>query len=178
MAGRMKYLVLLMIVVGGVIGFTLPGAKPVAAVATPAQAASSTPASAPASATDPAPADPPQDTVLQRSDNGHFLTIAGVNGQPTHFVVDTGATIVALTEDDARQAHVAFDPGQFTPVGMSASGEIRGQEVMLDDVDLGGKRVDNIHAVVLDGLGVSLLGQNYLRHLDTVSISGDTMTLR
>jgi len=172
----MKYLVLLMIVVGGVIGFTMPGAKPVAAVALSAPGATPAVASAPGPAS--TPADAPQDTVLQRSDNGHFLTIADVNGQPTHFVVDTGATIVALTEDDARQAHVAFDPGQFTPVGMGASGEIRGQEVMLDDVDLGGKRIDNVHAVVLDGLGVSLLGQNYLRHLDTVSISGDTMTLR
>jgi aspartyl protease family protein len=158
----MKYLVLLMIVVGGVIGFTLPGTKPKAAMVAAA----------------PAPADAPHDTVLQRADNGHFLTVADVNGAPTRFVVDTGATMVALTEEDAERAHVAFDTSQFAVVGAGASGDIHGQDVMLDNVVLDGKRVENLHAVVLDGLSVSLLGQNYLRHLETVSISGDTMTLR
>ena len=55
---------------------------------------------------------------------------------------------------------------------------MRGQEVLLDDVELDGKSVSGIHALVLDGLTVSLLGQNYLRHLDSVSISGDKMTLK
>ena len=158
----MKYALLAVTVAGIAIGLALPGGKPKAAP--PALAATVT--------------DQPRETVLDREDNGHFFTVANVNGEPIKFVVDTGATTVALTEDDARRAGVSFDPGQFDVVGSGASGAVRGQEVLLDNVELDGKRVSGIHALVLDGLTISLLGQNYLRHLDSVSISGDKMTLR
>ncbi|HEX4693045.1 retropepsin-like aspartic protease family protein [Sphingomonas sp.] len=159
----MKYAFLAVTVMGIAIGLAWPGAKPKAAPP-PVLAAAVT--------------DQPRDTVLDREDSGHFFTVADVNGEPIKFVVDTGATTVALTEDDARRAGVQFDPSQFDVVGSGASGPVRGQEVQLKDVELDGKRVSDIHALVLDGLTVSLLGQNYLRHLDSVSISGDKMTLR
>jgi len=160
----MKYALLVVTVIGIVIGLALPGAKRAPVAAAPPAAA--------------APVDQPQPTVLDRADNGHFFTVADVNGEPIKFVVDTGATEVALTQDDARRAGVQFDPGQFDVVGTGASGAIRGQEVELEDVVLDGKRVSGIHAVVLDGLTISLLGQNYLRRLDSVAISGDKMTLK
>ena len=119
-----------------------------------------------------------QETVLERGPGGHFFTVANINGEPIRLVVDTGATDVALTLDDARRAGVNFDPSQFQVVGTGASGDVRGQEVELNEVDLDGKKVDGIHGVVLEGLTVSLLGQNYLRKLDSVSISGDKMTLK
>ena len=160
----MKLALLAVTAIGIAIGIAWPGAKPKAAAAPPALAA--------------ALGDAPRPTVIERQDNGHFFTVADVNGEPIRFVVDTGATTVALTEDDARRAGVAFDPSQFEVVGSGASGAVRGQEVELKDVVLDGKRVSGIHALVLDGLTISLLGQNYLRHLDSVAISGDTMTLK
>jgi len=160
----MKYALLVVTVIGIAIGLALPGAKRAPAVAPPAAAAVT--------------ADQPRETVLEREDNGHFFTVADVNGEPIKFVVDTGATEVALTQDDARRAGIKFDPGQFDVVGTGASGAVRGQEVELEDVVLDGKRVSGIHALVLDGLTISLLGQNYLRRLDNVSISGDKMTLK
>jgi len=172
----MKYALLVVTVIGIAIGLALPGAKraPITA-APPATAAPSAAAASPAAS---APADQPQPTVIDRADNGHFFTVADVNGEPIKFVVDTGATEVALTQDDARRAGVKFDAGQFDVIGTGASGDVRGQEVQLEDVVLDGKRVSGIHAVVLDGLTISLLGQNYLRRLDSVAISGDKMTLR
>jgi aspartyl protease family protein len=167
----MKYALLVVTVIGIVIGLALPGAKRAPIAAAP-------PAAAAAAATAAAPADQPQPTVLDRADNGHFFTVANVNGEPIKFVVDTGATEVALTQDDARRAGVKFDPGQFDVVGTGAGGAVRGQVVELEDVVLDGKRVSGIHALVLDGLTISLLGQNYLRRLDSVSISGDRMTLK
>ena len=119
-----------------------------------------------------------RETVIERGAGGHFFAFAEVNGEPVRFVVDTGATSVALTEEDARRAGVAFDPARFEVVGSGASGDVRGQEVTLNAVDLDGKKMEDIHGVVLEGLTVSLLGQNYLRRLDTVSISGDTMRLK
>ena len=53
-----------------------------------------------------------------------------------------------------------------------------GQEVSLSEVSLDGKRAYGVKGVVLQGLAVSLLGQNYLRQLRGVQIDGDTMTLR
>ena len=159
----MKYAILAFAAGGIAIGLALPGPKPAPA--------------APAMAAVVKSADQPRDTVLEREDNGHFFTVADVNGEPIKFVVDTGATTVALTQDDARRAGVKFDPGQFEVVGSGASGAVRGQEVLLDDVVLDGKRVSGIHALVLEGLGISLLGQNYLSHVD-ISIVGDKMILK
>lgn len=159
----MKFAFLAVTMIGIALGLMLPGGKPKAAP--PALAAVAT-------------ADRPRATVLEREDNGHFFTVADVNGEPIKFVVDTGATTVALTEDDARRAGVKFDRADFDVVGSGASGAVRGEEVLLDDVVLDGKRVSGIHGLVLDGLTISLLGQNYLRHLDSVSISGDKMTLK
>ena len=121
--------------------------------------------------------DSPIETVLERRNSGHFSTAADVNGEPVNFVVDTGADIVALTEDDARRAHVAFDPSQYQVVGRGAAGDLMGQKVQLDRIVLDGKRVDNLSALVLQGSQISLLGQNYLRHV-SVDIEGDTMHLR
>jgi len=159
----MKFALLAVTMMGILVGLLLPGAKPKAAPQ-PALAAVAT-------------ADQPRETVLEREDNGHFFTVADVNGEPIKFVVDTGATTVALTQDDARRAGVKFDPSQFDVVGSGASGAVRGQQVFLNDVVLDGKRVSGIHGLVLEGLGISLLGQNYLSHVD-ISIVGDKMVLK
>lgn len=168
----MKYALIGVIGIGLAIGLALPGG-PRAPVPVPAEVRTPAVSAPPAR-----PADPPRDTVIARGANGHFIAFADVNSEPVRFVVDTGATTVALTTDDANRVGVAFDPNRFAVIGEGASGAVRGQEVVLRDVVLDGKRVEDVHAVVLDGLGVSLLGQNFLRHLDSVSISGDTMTLR
>ena len=124
------------------------------------------------------PADARQATVLTREGNGHFYTAADVNDEPIRFVVDTGATTVALTVADARRAHIAVDPSRFEPVGMGAGGVVNGQRVHVNELVLEGKRATDFSALVLDGLTVSLLGQSYLKTLDKVEIVGDTMTLK
>ncbi len=181
----MKYALIGVIAVGAIIGMSMPGGKRAAVTrASPSLAGeANSPVSVAGSPNSPVVSNSPtssygQETVLERGLGGHFFTVANINGEPIRFVVDTGATDVALTMDDARRAGISFDPSQFEVVGSGASGDVRGQIVELREVDLDGKKVSDIHAVVLEGLTISLLGQNYLRHLDTVSISGDKMTLR
>ncbi len=116
--------------------------------------------------------------MIERSSSGHFFAVADVNGEPIRLVVDTGADTVALTQDDAKRAHVAFDPALFEVVGSGASGDVRGQEVTIDSIVLDGKRAAAVRGVVLEGLSMSLLGQSYLAKLDSVHISHDTMRLR
>ncbi len=167
----MKIALSLVAIVGIAIGLTAPMAPrsaPVAAGAAPA----------PTPAEQPPADDPPVDTVIERSENGHYYAVADVNGMPTRFVVDTGATTVALTVEDAKRAGIAVDPGQFQVIGSGASGAVRGQEIMIDTVTLDGKRAAQVRGAVLEGLNVSLLGQSYLSKLETVEMRRGTMTLR
>lgn len=119
------------------------------------------------------------EVVLPRAPDGHFYADVQVNGRTIRFMVDTGATGVALTRDDALRAGVAFDPGRFEVVGNGASGPVRGQRVQIADMRLDLKQVSGVDAAVLDdGLGISLLGQSFLSHLASVTIADDRMTLR
>jgi len=118
------------------------------------------------------------ETRLAAGAGGHFYTSALVNGHEVDFVVDTGASTVALTMEDARRAGVAFDPGQFTVIGRGASGPVRGQEVSLTSVSVDGKEVRSLRGAVLEGLEESLLGQSYLSRISEVRMSSGEMILR
>jgi len=120
----------------------------------------------------------PVETRVRRMENGHFYVHALVNGQLVRFVVDTGATTVALTPNDAERAGIRVNASSFAPIGMGAGGPIRGQVVQIDSVNLDGKQVNHIRAVVIDGADISLLGQNYLSQIRSVQMAGDEMILR
>lgn len=172
------------IAVGIAIGLMIPAADESAVPAAGTFEAHSSPTKASHASPPPrarrhhAYAEMPRETRLERRSNGHFYVTADVNGYPVEFVVDTGATSVALTEEDARRLGIAFNPYQFTVVGRGASGDVRGQPVVLDTVDIDGKRVSSVPGVVLEGLDVSLLGQSYLSRIGGVQMSGDQMALR
>ncbi len=119
----------------------------------------------------------PIPTRIRRSPNGHFFVNALVNGQPVRFLVDTGATTVALTVEDARRAGVAFDPASFEIVAQGASGPVRGQALHLSSVELDGKERLHVSALVIDGGDISLLGQSYLSRLSNVQMRGEEMIL-
>lgn len=121
---------------------------------------------------------PGETTTLQRGADGHFYADATVDGQPVQMLVDTGASTVALTMDDARRLNLPVDPATFQVVGMGASGPTRGAMVMLADVALADRHVGPVRAVVLEGLDRSLLGQSFLGRMNEVRIEGDRMTLR
>lgn len=122
--------------------------------------------------------DAPPETRLTRRDNGHFYVDAEINGRVVRFVVDTGASIVALTEEDARRIGLPFDPGKFDVIGEGASGEVRGAPVMLSTVSVEGKKVHDVRGAIIQGGSQSLLGQSYLSALTAVNMSRDTMVLR
>ncbi len=121
----------------------------------------------------------PVETIIVRASDGHFYVDADVNGQLVHFVVDTGASMIALTKADALHAGISFNPGQFTIIGRGASGDVRGEEVNINRIAVDQHEAFDQRAVVLDdGLDVSLLGQSFLSKIGKVEIEGDRMTLR
>jgi aspartyl protease family protein len=118
----------------------------------------------------------PRETVLTRSEGGHFYANAEVNGELVRFLVDTGATGVALAEKDARRLGIPFSRAQFTIVGSGASGPVRGKLVTLETVSLDGKAAREVPGAILEGSDISLLGQAYLGRF-SIEIRGDTMII-
>ena len=116
--------------------------------------------------------------TLERSSDGHFYADARVNGATIHFLIDTGATGIALSADDARRAGLPFNSNQAEVIGTGASGEVRGKFVRLDRVELGLKSVGDTPAVILAGGERSLLGQSFLAEFGSVEIHDDKMVLR
>lgn len=115
---------------------------------------------------------------LRREPDGHFYADVKINGTSIRALVDTGASGIALSRDDARRAGVGISIGMPEVIGEGASGEVRGERVTLDRVTLGSESAEGMRAVVLDSGGQSLLGQSFLSQFDSVEIQGDKMVLR
>jgi aspartyl protease family protein len=117
--------------------------------------------------------------VLTRDASGHFLAEAMVNGTPVRFLVDTGASMVALTRADAERVGLLFTDSEFTGSAQTASGSVAVKPLTLDKVELGNLNPGPVEAAIVDkGLSVSLLGQSWLKRMNNVTIEGDTMVLR
>ncbi|WP_369932485.1 TIGR02281 family clan AA aspartic protease [Rhodovulum sp. 12E13] len=116
--------------------------------------------------------------VVPRSADGHYRMVLEVNGTPVRFVVDTGATDIVLSADDARR--VGLDPSELAFVGAArtANGMVSTARVWLDEVRLGGIADTGVPAVVNGGeMTGSLLGMTYLDRFSEVRIGGGALTL-
>jgi aspartyl protease family protein len=118
------------------------------------------------------------EVTLSRSGDGHFYADALVNGKPVRFLVDTGASAVALSEKDAAAAGLPVDRSQYSYLGDGAAGMVRGQKVTLDKVAVGDIAEDKVEAVIVANADTSLLGMPFLNALDEITIRKSEMTLR
>ena len=123
-------------------------------------------------------ADAPEEIRLQRRGDGHFYLHGMVNGQIVEFLVDTGADSVVLTVEDAARVGLDVDKSRFRVIGSGAAGPVQGQISRLDSVEVEGRTVTNMRAMVANGLEQSLLGQDFLTRFRSVQMSGATMILR
>ena len=115
---------------------------------------------------------------LQRQDDGHFYADVLVNGTNIHMLVDTGASGIALSREDAQSAGIATSIGMNDVVGEGADGAIHGEFAQLDRVELGPLSAERLGAVILNNGQQSLLDQSFLSKFDSVQIEGDRMVLR
>jgi aspartyl protease family protein len=116
--------------------------------------------------------------MLRRDHSGQFHLEASVNGNAVSFLVDTGADMLALTEDEAAELNLDVSLDDFQPVMQTASGVGYGAPVTLDEVEVAGVTLHDVDAVVVKGLSVNLLGQSVLRKLGGVELKGDRMIIR
>lgn len=163
----------LVLVTGAATGLLLPA---VSNVGTPDEprllgASQATPASADAAANAWA-----EDLVLTREADGHFYADVAVDGQSLRMLVDTGASVVALTGADAEALGLAWDPAEIAPVAQGASGPVEGVNVVIEELTLGDHVAHDVQALIIpEGLAISLLGQSFLSTLGQVQMRGDQM---
>lgn len=121
-----------------------------------------------------------QSVTLIRSDNGHFEATAGVNGFSVRFLVDTGASSIVLSFDDARNVGINVDDLNFTIRTQTANGTGRAAQARIDHFYLGGIERRGMNALVVEPgrLSQSLLGQQFLESLHSYEKRGDRLTLR
>jgi aspartyl protease family protein len=114
--------------------------------------------------------------VVERSDDGHFYADADVNGARIRFMIDTGASVVALTPRDAERAGIVSGSRRATARG--AGGEVEVAPVTIDRISLGPLDARDVRGAIAEQLPVSLLGQSFLAEADSVEMRGDEMLLR
>ena len=105
-------------------------------------------------------------SVTLHLEDGHYWADARVNSGQVHFLVDTGASVIALTKQDARRIGVNIRAGGQTARMSTANGEITVPVVTLKRVRIGNVEVTDVPAVVIEeGLSTSLLGMSFLSKL-------------
>ena len=116
--------------------------------------------------------------VVPLGPDGHYHMTLGVNGAPIRFIVDTGATDLVLSKDDARRAGIEPDTLAYLGQARTANGTVPMARVRLDTVELGGTVDRNVSASVNGGdMFGSLLGMSYLSRFGRISIEGNRLTL-
>lgn len=117
--------------------------------------------------------------ALPRGPGGHYFLTAKVNGVDMTFLVDTGATDVALGAEHAKKLRLQLRDNDYTKRYRTANGIVRGAPVALRQVEAGRLRLRDVEASVLDGpLDMPLLGMSFLNRLKGYEVRGNQLILR
>jgi aspartyl protease family protein len=122
----------------------------------------------------------PYDVTLAANDQGHFETEAELNGRSVDVMVDTGATIVAMTYEDAERAGIYLKPSDFTHKVSTANGEAKVAPVTISSVSIGSITVRNVEGAVAESgkLHKTLLGMSFLNRLSRVEMRSKNLVLQ
>jgi len=117
-----------------------------------------------------------QSVTLAADPRGHFVSEGSINGHTMRFLVDTGATTIALPAADAVRLGINYRQGAAVRT-RTAAGEASAFRVTFASVRLGDIELTNVEGIVIeDGLDIALLGMSFLNRLD-MRQEGRTMTL-
>lgn len=115
---------------------------------------------------------------VPRAPDGHYYLTLGINGTPVRFVVDTGASDLVLTREDAQRAGLDVDNLNYLGQARTANGTVQTARVQLDEVRLGPIEDRNLRALVNGGrMDTSLLGMTYLQRYTSMEFRRDTLIL-
>lgn len=115
---------------------------------------------------------------VPQAPDGHFYLTLDVNDQPLRFVVDTGATDIVLSKDDAARVGIDADTLNFFGRANTANGQVAVAPTTLREMTLGDIRDVDVPATVNGGeMDGSLLGMRYLNRFSSIQIGNGTLTL-
>jgi aspartyl protease family protein len=116
---------------------------------------------------------------IPRDSRGHFLAEGRIEGQRIGFMVDTGASVVALNETSAARFGLRPAPGDFNAAVSTANGTIKAARTRLARVEIGGLVVRDVDAMVLPDAALSenLLGLSFLSKLKRFEYANGQMVL-
>lgn len=117
--------------------------------------------------------------MFRKAQDGHFYMELSINNVLVKFMVDTGASDITLTAEDARRIGLQPESLAYTRTYHTANGIISGAPVILPEVSVGSISLKNIPASVNKAdMGNSLLGMAFFHQLRGFSVEGDVLTLR
>jgi aspartyl protease family protein len=116
---------------------------------------------------------------IARDARGHFQTEGRIDGQRIGFMVDTGASVIALNEKSAARFGLRPSRGDYNATVATANGTIKAARTRLAMVELGGLVVRDVEAMVLpdEALSENLLGLSFLSKLKRFEYAGGKMVL-
>jgi aspartyl protease family protein len=118
------------------------------------------------------------ETRIQMSNDGHFWLRASINGEPRRFLIDTGATLTALSESTAEAAQVEVQPLRESVLMRTANGTVQAELARVDELRFGNIVARDLDAVIAPGLGeTNIIGMNLLSRLASWRVEGRTLIL-
>ncbi len=123
---------------------------------------------------------PQNAATIRRESDGHFWTRADVEGSSLKFLVDTGASVVALTQRDAKRLRIDLDELVYDNRVSTAGGDVMSASIRLAFIRIGNVRLEGVDAIIIedDVLENSLLGMSFLGELYSYEFKGNTMIIR
>ena len=117
--------------------------------------------------------------IIDRENDGHYWTRAEVHGTDVKFMIDTGASTVALTYRDAQRIGLEPETLDYRWEIRTAGGITYGAAVLLENIRIGRVEVENVDAMVLkEGLDQSLLGMTFLGELYSYEFRQSQLVIR
>lgn len=106
--------------------------------------------------------------TLYPEGNGHYFADGWINGTPVHFMVDTGATVIAMSSSVAQSIGIDYRRNGQRAIASTAAGYVRTYNVKLESVKVGDITLYNVDGSVIEGNDprVVLLGMSFLGQLD------------
>jgi aspartyl protease family protein len=117
--------------------------------------------------------------IVRAGPNGQFMVNAVVDGVEVRFLVDTGASSVVLTAEDAERLGYRLDELEYSDRYQTANGEILGAPVVLPELRIGDLEIEDVRSSVIRApLSTSLLGMTFLSRLESFEVRDKGLILR
>jgi len=115
---------------------------------------------------------------VRMASDGHFWVVASLNGVRTRMLIDSGATVTAISEQTARQARIDTGRGLTPVVLRTANGIAPAETGSVDELRVGNIVARNLRIITAEGLGgLDVLGMNFLSQLESWRVEGQTLIL-